>query len=399
LFFQAISDLHEISQKPRIPRDERAKARQLIRELYLAGFTPQEIEELTEVRWKSNTISKYCRGLEVKGTSGKNKALGLLKEFILIDGSWEELEYYVKTKKNLGSENLVLDDVIELKREIDYHGVDLSTVGSINAYLREKKSKWNWFLDSFKLVIAVLGLGYTFADLETLKEKTIEFGGLEPAIRTIAYAITEAEVQKKTNEFNKQIESLVDEAKAEERKLDEIMHQIKLKQFFVDYAEKLLNVYKFDPIALQTIITVAQNYGEPTIVLQALNTYGNLRKLEETVQTNIETLKAYDDDIIKLQAQKENNESQIADLYRRIGAIEEKHKQSKVLQNIANLLYNPTNAEISPDEYMLLSLSLLIGIRDYSFTHSAALPKWNIYVKNHVDNAVNMLNNIIMGKL
>jgi len=134
-------------------------------------------------------------------------------------------------------------------------------------------------------------------------------------------------------------------------------------------------------------------------VLQALNTYGNLRKLEENVQTKIEAIKGYVNDIIRLQAQKENNESQIADLYRRIGAIESKHKQSKVLQNIANLLNNPTKAEISHEEYMILSLSLLIGIRDYSLIHSAALPKWNMYVKTHVDKAVNMLNNIIMGKL
>ena len=89
------------------------------------------------------------------------------------------------------------------------------------------------------------------------------------------------EVLKKINELNRQIEILLDLKKAEERKLEEIMHQIKIQQIYVDYAKKLLNVYKFDPISLQTILTVAQNYGEPTIVLQALNTYGNLKKLEE----------------------------------------------------------------------------------------------------------------------
>ena len=99
MFFRAISDLNAISKMTNIPRDERAKARQLMRELYLSGFTSQEIEELTEARWKSNTISKYCRDLEVKDTSEKNKALGLLKEFILNDGSWDELEYYIKQKR------------------------------------------------------------------------------------------------------------------------------------------------------------------------------------------------------------------------------------------------------------------------------------------------------------
>ena len=174
------------------------------------------------------------------------------------------------------------------------------------------------------MVLDVLELGYTYPDLETLKQKTLEFGGLAPAIRTISYVLTEADVQKKISEFNKDIENLVAEAKAEERRLEEIMHQIKIKQIFVDYAEKFLNVYKLDPITLQTILTVAQQYGEPMIVLQSLSTYGSLRKLEENVQTKIEAIKTYNDDIIKLQAQKENNESQIADLYRIIGVIQEK---------------------------------------------------------------------------
>jgi hypothetical protein len=384
---------------PKISRDVRAKARQLISELYSVGFTPKEIEELTEARWKSNTISKYCRGLEVKDSSEKNEALALLKEFILNDGSWDELEFYVKTKKNMSSEDLVLDDLIELKKDIDYHGLDLSTVGSINGLLRKNDTKWDWFLDYFVKVGAVVELGYTVEDLEALKQKTLEFGGLNTVFSTIAYAYTEAEAKKEISKFNKHIESMKDEAKAEERNLEEIMHRIKINQFYFDYAEKLLNVYKLDPIALQTILTLAQKYGEPTIVLQALNTYGNLRKLKGKMQVMIAAIKAYDEDISKLQAQKEINESQIAELHRTIGVIKEKYKQSRTLQNIANLLNNPTNAEISPNEFKLLSLALLIGIRDYSYINSAALPKWKIYVKNHVDNATNTLNNIITGKL
>jgi hypothetical protein len=168
----------------------------------MAGFTPQEIEELTEARWKSSTIARYCRELEVKDTSEKNQALGLLKEFIQNDGSWEELEFYVKTKKSLESENLILDDIIEQKKEIDYHGVDLSIIGSINDMLRKENTKWDWFFKYFNLVINVINLGYSLSELEALKQKTLEWGGFDSVIRNISYALTEAEVHKKINETN-----------------------------------------------------------------------------------------------------------------------------------------------------------------------------------------------------
>jgi hypothetical protein len=75
------------------------------------------------------------------------------------------------------------------------------------------------------------------------------------------------------------------------------------------------------------------------------------------------------------------------------------HKQNIRLQNISNLISDPSNADIPPREFYLLSLAILIGIRDYFFTHSTALPKWNTFVKRHVDTIVDILNNIVSGKL
>jgi hypothetical protein len=249
---------------PKIPRGERARARQLILELYMAGFTPQEIEELTGARWKSNTIVKYCRGLEVKDTSEKDKAMSLLKEFIQRKGNWEELEFYVETKKALNSEGWDINDLIEQKKEMDKYDVDLEMVGAINAMLRNQDAKWDWFLEYYKLVVDVIKLDYTFPGLELLKEKTLELGGIEATIKTITHVITEAQSQELANKFKKQMDALDEEYRAEERRLEEVMHQIKLKQSLVDYANQLLYQYKLDPIALQTIITLAQKLGEPT---------------------------------------------------------------------------------------------------------------------------------------
>lgn len=399
LFFRAITDLNVFSLKPKITRAERAIARQMILELYTAGFTPGEIEYLCNARWKNNTIAKYCRGLEVKRTSEKDRALGLMKEFILNDGSWEELEYYIETKKKLGTEGLNIGEVIEQKKNIDFHKLELTEIASISTTLKDKGSNWTQFLDYMKLVLDVLKLGYTVPDLETLYTKTLELGGIESTIRNIVYAFSEVEVQKEINACNKKIENLIDKRRGEERKLEEIMHQAKIKQIYVGYAERLLDTFKLDPFALQTILIMAENFGEPTNILQALITYGTQSRLEENVQKKREALKTYDAEIVKLQAQKQNCESDIADLHRRIGAIEEKYKQSTKLQQIVNLIDDPLNAEIPPQEFMLLSLAVLIGIRNYSSTHSTALPKWEAFVKTHVDTAVDRLNNIFSGKL
>ncbi len=384
---------------PKKSHKDRAKARELIKELYLAGFTPLEIEELTEANWKRNTISKYCKGLEVKDTSEKSKVMDLLKEFVSNDGSWEEMEYYVKTKKSLESENLDLDDVIEQKKQIEYNDLNLEDVGFINEKLREKKLKWTEFIGHIELAFSVVNIGYSIEELKILRDKTLENGGIEPTIRTINYVLSEAEIQKEIQKGKKIIENLKDEARVEERRKDELMHQIKINQFYVGYAEKLLNEYNLGPFTLQMILTTAKKFGEPFVILQALNTYGNLDKLQKNVQSKIVKIKAYEDEISNLQIQKENNEAQIADLYRKIGAIEEKNRHMVTLHNVANLLGNPAEAQINPDAFMTISLSLLIGMRDFGFTHSAALPKWDTYIKKHVDNAANLLNNIIVGKL
>ena len=93
------------------------------------------------------------------------------------------------------------------------------------------------------------------------------------------------------------------------------------------------------------------------------------------------------------------HESQINELLIRIGRIKENYRQSRIIQNIVNILYEPMRAELSPEEFKILSLSILIGIRDYATINQASLPKWKNYVKNNIENAVTTLNNIVMGKL
>ncbi len=87
-------------------RAERAEARAYIRELYIDGFSPEEILFLAgghDSHWKESTIKKYCRGLEVKDTKTKNRALELLVEYIQVNGDWDELSDYVEDKKSLNS--------------------------------------------------------------------------------------------------------------------------------------------------------------------------------------------------------------------------------------------------------------------------------------------------------
>jgi hypothetical protein len=129
-----LADLVSISKREKIPQNERAEARRLMKELYINGFLPNEIEFLTKDRWKRDTISKYCRNLEVKDTSEKDEALALMKEFVMINGSWDELTYYVKTKRSLDSDDLAR--ALAIKCCASFY--KLLIISEVNAYVTNK---------------------------------------------------------------------------------------------------------------------------------------------------------------------------------------------------------------------------------------------------------------------
>jgi hypothetical protein len=146
-------------------------------------------------------------------------------------------------------------------------------------------------------------------------------------------------------------------------------------------------------------LELAQKYGEPDTIFQALISYGSLNRLEEEIKYAQQARE--EEEIILKERQRTRvfAENYIQELNREIGAIQERQRESRVLQNIASLLYNPSETQLDPERFLVICFHLLNSIRDYAFSHKEDLPKWDLHMRNYVENAVKNLRSIIAGRL
>jgi hypothetical protein len=394
---RAIKELVRLKDREKRSREDSAQARENMEKLYNMGFTPDEIWFF--VSWLAlDTVKRYCRGLEVKDTKQREHILELLGEYVKNDGNWDELQYYVDTKKKLEQEDMSIDDLLDVKKDVDLYNIDLSGFGRISAKLEKDASNWDEFIDQFSLPLQVLEQGWTVEQLSTLKEKTNEFG-FDPLVKNIAYAYSQEQINAEEKKFNKKLEELVEEANEIETLITRLDLKHSALRTHILYAKTLVDEYNMDLSALKTIISVAKKLGDPIQILDSLITYIKIYDLELQIIVKQGELENITKKIATNNHVKETLDAQIIVLNQNIGAIQERHRQSFFLQSIANLLDNPFGATISPEEFIKISKTLMITIQDYARAHSDTLSLYNLYVKKYVNNAANNLTRIQSGKL
>ena len=398
MFSKAIKGLFLYRDRRKLSHRDRAQAREHIRELFMAGFSPAEIMFFAggkDSHWKLSTIKKYCSGLEVKNTKMKERTLQLLQEYVIQDGDWDELESYVNEKKMLKKENIGFDELLAIKQEIDARRIDFDSLAEIGNQLFTRNISWVEFIEIIKTLMNVLGLGYTEEDLALLHEKTLAYGGMRGLVSTIQYAIMEKDALKTLQEMNTQADAIHADSEAAMRMLEETQYNTRMIQGHADFARVLIDEHHIDPLSFRAILETARKYGEPMNILQAINTYANLNALLIEFHAQTGFLQGLNDTIKKYQKEASTWEDVINELHRRIGAIEEQTRHNRALQNIANLLTQPTQATLGPIEFMLLAQAIFLGIRAYALTHRLDLPLWTLAVEDQLERIVSSLNKVI----
>ncbi|TFH17515.1 hypothetical protein E4H04_04840 [Candidatus Bathyarchaeota archaeon] len=398
MFSGAIKGLQSLKGQPKLSREKRALGREYICELFKAGFSPAEIRYLAggkDSPWKESTIKKYCKGLEVKDTAMKTKTLQLLEEYVLADGDWDELALYSAQKKALTEENLSFDELLEFKKGVEGKGINLDEFAFLYNEVTSHSRDWKTFVKAVSTTLDLIGLGYDFEGLKALHEKTITLGGIKKVLFSILHAITEEDSKRRLQEFTDTAKALDDQMRQSEIRRDTVTSETKLIQGHFDFARTLIDEYRIDPLSFRIIIDTCRKYGEPMNILQTINTYANLRDLEINVAMQTGWLQGLIDEIQRFKVTKETHQGEVEDLYRRIGVIEERTKNYRVLQNISNLITDPAHTQLTPMEFMLLAQTLFLNLRIYSKTHSDNLLKWTLYVANDLEKAVNSLNKIL----
>jgi hypothetical protein len=91
-------------------------------------------------------------------------------------------------------------------------------------------------------------------------------------------------------------------------------------------------------------------------------------------------------------------DEKLAEFQREVGRVEERQRNSRTLQNLANLI-DDSHTQMDYKSFLSFALTTLTALRDYGYVHSETLGKWTLYIQNDLNRMVRNLNNIIVGKI
>ena len=118
---QTLGEYLELAKMKPLSGQKLERAKELMRKLREAGFTNQEISQLTSGGWSEPTIKLYTRGTTVKNPSGR-KALELLAEQTARGMTLEDVERVLSLKTSLETKGLSFEEVSSLVDEIKGSG-------------------------------------------------------------------------------------------------------------------------------------------------------------------------------------------------------------------------------------------------------------------------------------
>ena len=230
-----------------------------------------------------------------------------------------------------------------------------------------------------------------FESIKELKEATNRFGGLDDFLKAImtyeglhdlnaAKALATDLLYQQQLELKK-IESEINETQAQALKIISYMN----------VAESLVSQHSFDLHSLNNLMGVAKKYGNPSQILEALNSYKNLGAFK----TEGEALRI---EVKRLEEDRATKEAEIIALNRfiekanrAIGEVEASHKKSLTVQAIAEIVDGTGEIEIDPLRFKQTSLRFLLGINHYAKQNTNILMDWEKSVSFYLKHIISAL--------
>jgi len=111
LIQDAVAELQLLAIKKPLEGANLSRAKELMKTLRTAGYTNQEVSDLTSGAWTEPTIKQYTRGVEVVDSSAKRSEISLMSEMVRVNLSFEDIKFALSLKSDLESKGLNLNYV------------------------------------------------------------------------------------------------------------------------------------------------------------------------------------------------------------------------------------------------------------------------------------------------
>ena len=275
-----IGELRGLSKMKPLPREGVEEAKRIMTRLREMGFTNMEISELTDGGWSESTVKLYTRGSTVKDPSPKNNAMKLLTDIVDRGLTMDRIGEALSLLEELSAKSLTIGDASGLLEEAKRFKVDVAELFRMHKEMRACALTVEDVKNALAYKAELESAGFTIDALPKLREASKAYGGFAKVIEAVVsygkletlkvetekVALNKSELNKKVEELKKLVEDL------ERRKAG---------------AEDALKTYEelrkmgFEAENLKMLSEASSKYGGVEETLTAINTYTNLKKLEE----------------------------------------------------------------------------------------------------------------------
>ena len=290
---ELVKELLELGKMKPLSAEKVTKAKKLMRQLREAGFTNEEVSQLTNQIWRKDTIKLYTRGTEVNDPAPKKRAMDLLGELIARGMTLEEVERALSVRKGLETREVSVDDVSSFLDDTKKSKTDMKDI--LQVYRETKNSGLTLEqLTALRDDRSQLKAAGIKTDLSTIYETSKGYGGYDKvmeALKTYGDLLSLTRDANDLEDRKVKLQRSIDNLSADVASLEEHKRQI---QDALSTYEKLKN-QGFDEKVLFSLNASSEKYGGARGVLDAVNAYATLRALQETVsetQRNLTNLES-----------------------------------------------------------------------------------------------------------
>ncbi len=294
-----VSRLTNLSAKSTLSKVEHEEVRTLMRQLKAAGFSNDEISEISNGKWTPSTVKFYTPGIKPAQPSPWQNAVTLLDSLISNNMTLGDVETAVAVFKELDSKSTNLEQVIDLLLKVESASVDLDTMVEQHKSLKEFELSPEDIANMLALKKELEAKGLSLESLPTLVKLASNYGDLQKVLEAIAAYGSLEEVRAKINLATNELESLSTQAGSANQKLQEAQARLSELSKPLDAYHKAVEL-GFGEKELVSLSLLAGKLGGPKAVLQALKEYANLAEIKNRVSKAKSELSALESEITKL---------------------------------------------------------------------------------------------------
>ena len=300
-----------LANKTTLSKAEHEETRKAMCQLKKEGMSNEEIARLSDGKWTVSTVKGYTKGIKAADPNPWQDVATLLNNLISSNMTLDDVETAVTLHYDLEEQGVTLEQVIDLLLTVDPDSVDLATVIQHTKELAESGLTPKGVAEAVGLKKELEDEGFSLDSLPVLTKLAQNYGDAQKVLEAVSAYGSIGELQNEISSAKKELQDLSAEKAYIHKQLAET-------QTMLSELAKPLQAYHsavdlgFGEEELADLAALAEKYGGPKAVLQALKAYGNYGGITDRISKAKAHLDSLKTEINKLDAKHNHLKSAIA---------------------------------------------------------------------------------------